>query len=225
MKVAVTLEALNESAVLADVLGRVPAGLDVFLVDDGSTDDTAEVAVRCGARVIRHPGNLGQGLAFVTGIRAVLLHDYDGVVHLDSDGQHNPEDIPKFIQTLQNTDFDVVVGSRILGSQGRTTFLRGLCLPLLTRMVNKATGYRLTDAMCGFRAYRCDALRRAMHIFERYHHPQYNAVEMFIRFGREGLSVCEIPIHVETRRHGASYKGELRYGWNVMVAMLKAVLE
>ncbi|MBS13503.1 MAG: hypothetical protein CME19_18130 [Gemmatimonadetes bacterium] len=224
-EVAVLTEALNEAKGLREVLTRVPGGYDVYLVDDGSTDDTGTVAEACGAKVIRHSVNLGQGLAFATGMRTILGGGYDYAVHLDSDGQHDPADIPRFVKALDETGLDLIAGSRILGGHDRTTVLRGLGLPVLTRVVNRITGYDQTDVMCGFRGYRVEAMRRVIGSFDDYYHPQYNAVEMFIRFSRLGISVGEIPVHVHKRTQGHSYKGEIRYGVNVFVGMMRAFLQ
>ena len=221
MRVLVTIAVFNEEGVLGSVLRRLPPDVDVLVVDDGSTDGTAEIARSHGARVVRHPINLGQGLAVMTGFKAALLHDYDVVVEMDGDGQHDPEDIPRFIEALKSREDDIVVGSRRLGSSYRAPFFRRVFLPFFTWCINRLTGYRLTDSMCGFRAFRTPSLRRVAPVLDRLDEPQYVAAEMFIRFAREGLTVSEIPIHISARGYGVSYKGLLRYGLGVTKAILK----
>ena len=222
----ITSEALNEERNICHVLDRMPAGYNLLLTDDGSTDSTVELARQYPfVRVIRHPVNLGQGLAFVTGLRAAIQLGYRYMIHLDSDGQHRPEDIPKFDEALRAGQGDIIVGSRILGEMNKTTVLRKRFLPVLAEIVNMITKYGMTDPMCGFRGYNLDSMRPHLDIFSSYHNPQHNAIEMFIRSSRRSLRVHEIPITVDARISGLSYKGELRYGWNVLMAILKTYLE
>lgn len=219
-------EAFNEEENIIAFLDKFPQEYQLLLTDDGSIDSTVELARNYSfVKIIRHPVNLGQGVAFVTGLKAAIQLGYRYMIHLDSDGQHNPEDILKFDQALQKNQGDIIIGSRILGEMNKTTLLRKKFLPVLVKIINMITHYNMTDSMCGFRGYRLDKMRQHMNIFSSYHNPQYNATEMFIRASRLGFKVNEIPIEVKKRKSGASYKGELRYGWNVMMALLKTSLE
>jgi len=222
----VTTEAYNEQDNIEKVLSRMPEGYYVVLVDDGSTDRTVEVASRFeNVKVVSHPVNLGQGVAFVTGLKIAIDEGFKYMVHLDSDGQHNPGDIPRFEKELMEGTAEVIVGSRVLGSRGKTTFLRHYFLPVVAKILNLITHYNMTDPMCGFRGYNLDSLRPILSIFDDYHSPQHNAVEMFIRFSRAGIKVKEIPVEAYERSSGTSYKGEIRYGYNVIMAILKTYLE
>jgi glycosyltransferase involved in cell wall biosynthesis len=225
MRTVVTISVLNEEQNIGQVLERIPSNIDVIIVDDGSTDKSVEVARRYGARVVQHCVNLGQGVGVITGFRAALMGNYAVIIEMDGDGQHDPQDISKFLDKLKETGADIVVGSRILGSNYKgAPFFRRTFLPHFTWIINRITGYHMTDAMCGFRAFRVDSLRRVQHVFAQVDEPQYLAAEMFIRFAREGLTVAEIPIHLEARNFGVSYKGLARYGWGVTRAILKTVL-
>lgn len=224
--IVITSEALNEAENIGLVFERVPKGYGVILVDDGSTDNTASIGrVYPFVKVISHAVNLGQGVAFVTGLKAAIDLGYRYMIHMDSDGQHKPEDIPRFEEALRAGGGDIVVGSRILGQMNKTTFLRRSFLPVLARIINGITKYEMSDPMCGFRGYDLDVIRMNLGMFANYHNPQYNAVEMFIRASRRGIRVKEIPVSVDERSSGSSYKGELRYGWNVMVSIIKTYLE
>ena len=101
MKVVVTIGVLNEEENICKVLERIPQGYDVLLVDDGSSDSTVTVAKQYGAKIISHLTNLGQGFAVITSFKAALLNDYDIIVEMDGDGQHDPLEIPKFIKKME----------------------------------------------------------------------------------------------------------------------------
>ena len=223
-KVAVVIAVLNEQQSLGDVLRGIPQGVDVIVVDDGCTDGTASVASSLGARVVRHSVNLGQGVALTTGFRAALMHDYNVIIEMDGDGQHDPGDIPQFVQALDETGCDIVVGSRRLGSSyEEEPFFRRAFLPVVTGLLNLVTGYRLTDSMCGFRAFRAPALRRCHGVLYGTTGRQYVAAEWLIKFSKAGITVAEIPIHLRKRQEGASYKGLVRYGWGVVQSIVRGL--
>jgi glycosyltransferase involved in cell wall biosynthesis len=228
MKIAILTAALNEGRALWKVFESIDEQYDLFVVDDGSSDETAAVARDLGARVIRHCINLGQGYAFITGIKAILGSagtNYEYIIFLDADGQHELSELPKFVEKAKNENLDVVVGSRILGSNYRNApFLRRSFLPFYTCVINALTGYRMTDAMCGFRAFNVTALRRVIQIFDQMLEPQYLASEMFIRFSNAGLKVGEVPINLQDRKIGQSYKGTLRYGLGVLKAIIRTMM-
>jgi glycosyltransferase involved in cell wall biosynthesis len=226
MKVLVAVTAYNEEKNIGSVIERMPTEYDVLVVDDGSSDRTVEIARGLGAMVAVHPLNLGQGPAFITSIKICTSMDYDVFVQIDGDGQHNPQEIPKFIEVLENTDFDIVVGSRLTGKDYKNApFLRKTFLPYFTYAINKITGYNMTDSMCGLRAYRVTSLRKVVKELERMFEPQYLAAEMFIRVAHAGFTVTEVPIELKERLSGKSRKGTFRYGWGVSRAILKTFLE
>lgn len=229
MRVAILTAALNEEVALRELTCHMPHGCDLFVVDDGSTDGTEIVARKYDARVVRHMINIGQGYAFITGIKAIVKASegqYDYIVYLDADGQHDPCEVPKLVQKAQEGDLDVVVGSRILGSNyDAAPFFRRTFLPIYTGIINRLTGYHLTDALCGFRAFRVSSLRDVLEIFDQMLEPQYLAAEMFIRFAKAGLRVGEVPIHMRDRISGFSYKGFFRYGMGVLKAITRTLLD
>jgi glycosyltransferase involved in cell wall biosynthesis len=229
MHIAVLMAALNEEQVLPSVLRKIPCEMDVFIVDDGSTDNTAAVARTHGASVIKSPINLGQGHAFITGLKGILRfwhHTTGCIVFLDADGQHDPDQIPLFVEKMKLTHADIVVGSRILGENYQTApVLRKFFLPYFTWMINRLSGYRMTDAMCGFRAFRLEAVAKNEPILDAMIEPQYLAAEMFLRFARAGLTVTEVPIVMEERKSGASYKGMVRYGFGILRAIVRVFVD
>ncbi|WP_373031372.1 glycosyltransferase family 2 protein [Sulfurovum sp.] len=225
MKVAIITEAYNESRSIGRLLSSISSDFDIFVVDDGSQDNTSSIVKDYNVNLIKHNINLGQAMGFVTGLKCVLMLDYDFVVHLDSDNQHDPKDIPAFVDVLsRDNDCDVVIGSRIIGSQEYTSFLRRMFLPIFNYFITYITGYNITDYLCGFRAYRCSTLRDNMDIFSYFNKPNYNATEMFLLFSLRNFKIIEIPIHVKKRAHGKSTKGELSYGLHIINSIIRYFL-
>lgn len=221
-KILVKIAAFNEEENIGDVLEAMPKGVDVLVIDDGSSDNTVDKALEFGALVIRHPVRLGQGSADVTGFKYAFMKEYDFVVEMDGDGQHDPADIPRFINTLQEGNADIVTGSRVTGSNHPDNSpLRNFFLPYYTKLINYLTGYSLTDGMCGFKAFRMQTLIMHKNIYDQVIETQYLASELYIRFAHRQLSVVEIPIHIDTRKSGTSRKGTLRYGIQVIKIMVR----
>jgi glycosyltransferase involved in cell wall biosynthesis len=162
--IAVVLPAHNEGGVIGGVLSRVPSktgGMTVvsIVVDDGSSDNTAEMASRNGAIVIRHLTNLGVGAATITGLQAAKELGADVVVTMDADGQHDPEEIGTLVRSLVEGPFDVVFGSRLLSPQGMplSRFAANLLLNAVTFAVY---GKIVSDSQSGFKAFAREALER-----------------------------------------------------------------
>ncbi len=116
MRTLVVVPSKNLEDAVGDVVRQVlglDLGLDVLVIDDGSTDDTSRVAREAGAEVIEHPENLGKGAALKTGFEYALERGYEAVVTLDGDGQHDPAAIPQFLEALEKTGADIVIGTRM----------------------------------------------------------------------------------------------------------------
>ena len=227
MNVLVTLTAFNEAQNIGEIIRQInQQKYGCLVVDDGSLDATADIAESLGATVIKHCMNLGQGYAVLTSFKAAIRENCDIIIEMDADGQHDPKEIKSFIEKLENTNVDIVVGSRIKGSnyQGAPTFRKAF-LPHFTRLINRVTGYEMTDAMCGFRAFRKRSLATVEPILNDMLEPQYIAAEMFIRFAKAGLRIAEIPIHLKDRSSGASYKGFIRYGFGVLKAIARTLTD
>jgi len=155
MQLTVLLPAYHEERVIGRVVADIrelypdPAAVEVLVVDDGSKDGTATEAAAAGARVVRHPYNKGNGAAIKTGIRAARG---DVIVMMDADGQHNPSDIPRLLDPI-NEEYDMVVGARSRGSQ---KWYRLLVNTIYNVLASYLTGFRVEDLTSGFRAIRRD---------------------------------------------------------------------
>ena len=153
MKPLVLIPAYNSAEflpkLLPDVKSHVP---DILVVDDGSTDATAEIAESLGVNLLRHPANRGKGAALKTGFAFALENGYDLVITIDSDGQHQPQYIPAFLQAYEETGSDIIIGSRIRDKAS---------MPCPRRFSNWTTSHLLSllirvkieDLQCGFRLY------------------------------------------------------------------------
>jgi glycosyltransferase involved in cell wall biosynthesis len=194
---AVTIMPLyNEEETLAQVLDEVRrhTAAPILVVNDGSTDRSAEILERRGPgiEVITHPLNEGYGQSLIDGFRYAIDGNYDVAVTIDCDLQHEPRLIPLFLERI--TRVDIVSGSRYLpdapSAQDPAPPDRQRINMEITRIINDLTGYRLTDAWCGFKAYRVSGLAR-MHLDERsYGLP----LQVWVQAARLGLTVSEVPV-------------------------------
>jgi glycosyltransferase involved in cell wall biosynthesis len=202
-RVLVVVPAFNEAANLPLVLERLRAcGFrDVCVVDDGSTDDTAEVAGRLGAVVLRCPVNLGIGGAVQAGYLWAREHGFDAAIQIDGDGQHDPAHASDVLAPILDGRADVVIGSRFLGSGGfRSTALRRIGIRYLSWLLRLRCGARVSDPTSGFRA----TGRRAIELFARSYPSDYPEPEAIALALGAGLRLSETPVRMEPRLHGAS---------------------
>ncbi len=155
MTITAILPAYNEEISIGSVVLHARQHADhVIVVDDGSSDRTSEMAKLAGAYVIRHPKNMGKGRALKTGFEYVSLNGAKVVVTLDSDGQHDPEEIPKLVEPILKGEADFVNGSRYMNGNGRNTPLyRRIGQNILDSATNLNTGLQVTDTQSGFRAF------------------------------------------------------------------------
>jgi glycosyltransferase involved in cell wall biosynthesis len=206
--------AVNESQTIAQVIGSIPraipgiACVKVVLVNDGSTDDTVDVAVEAGADlIVHHTTNKGLARAFQSGLDACLANGADIIVNIDADGQYCGEDIPALIVPIVARRADVVIGDRQVATLPHFTPRKRFFQRFGSQMVQIAAGVRVTDAVSGFRAYsREAALRLFVTILFSY------TVQTLIQAGKLGLAVTSVPITArETTRPSRLHRGNLHF--------------
>ncbi|MET7376062.1 glycosyltransferase family 2 protein [Micromonospora arida] len=198
----IIIPALNESGSIADVVGEVRGelpGVDVLVVDDGSTDRTAAVAVAAGALVAKLPYNLGVGGAMRLGYRYARDHDYDVAIQIDADGQHDPRYVPKLVDLLD--DNDLVIGARFAGEGDYT--VRGprrWAMVMLSAVLSRVAHTKLTDTTSGFRA----ANRRVIEMFATWYPAEYlgDTVETLVHTARRGYRIRQVPVAMRKRMAG-----------------------
>lgn len=204
MRVAAIVPAYNEARNLprlAEALRAHAPQLEVCLVDDGSTDETAQVAEGLGWTVLRLPMNLGIGGAVQAGYLWALERGHDVAIQIDGDGQHDPADVGALLAPIRAERADVVIGSRFLSDGGfRSTLVRRAGIRYLSWFLRLRCGARVTDPTSGFRA----AGRDAIALFARYYPSDYPEPEAIALARRAGLRIVEAPVRMRERAHGRS---------------------
>lgn len=203
-KTLVIIPALNEEACIASVVSELIEHVpdcDLLVIDDGSTDRTAEVARDAGAHVVSLPFNMGVGTALRTGFRYADRHGYRRVVQTDADGQHDASQIQLLITELEN-GADLVIGSRFLNGDGHyhVGFVRGTAMHLLRFWTKLALGRTIVDTTSGFRGFGPSLVTR----FARSYPREFlsDTVEALISAGYSGCRIVEVPVTMRPREGG-----------------------
>ena len=189
------LPVFNEVTTVCSVLDEVANySDDILVVDDGSTDGTLDLLrTRKDITLIEHAENQGYGGALITAFNHAIQNNYDVLVTIDCDGQHEPQRIRHFVSESAATGADIVSGSRYLKEFNDNTLPpvdRRKINVDITRLLNEKLGYELTDAFCGFKAYRVDALRKLELTEKGYAMP----LELWVQAWCQSLSVVELPV-------------------------------
>ena len=220
----VILPALNEEAALTDVLRELALacpGLDVLVVDDGSTDATADVARAEGVPVAVLPFNLGVGGALQTGFRYAVAHGYERAVQFDADGQHDPTQVPALLGALDD-GADLVVGSRFAapaaGQEYRVGRMRGGAMGVLRVAVRLLSGRRFSDTSSGFRAFSA----RLLDFYATEFPNEYlgDTVEALLLACQAGFRVVEVPVSMRPRAAGTPSTQNVRLAYHYLRALL-----
>jgi glycosyltransferase involved in cell wall biosynthesis len=190
-RVAAVIPAYHETHHVADVARRTRAQLEhVLVVDDGSNDGTAEQARLGGAEVIVHPRNRGKGETIKTGLHYWLERDMDNIVLLDADGQHLPEEIPRFLEAAsQSPDVKIFVGSRMKDTASMP-FVRRVVNRYMSRTISHACGQEIPDTQCGFRMLHRDVVPEILGGADRFDYE----TEMLLIASRKGYRIVAVPI-------------------------------
>ena len=190
MKFITIIPAYNEEKAIKSVVECALKYGDVLVVDDGSDDNTYNLAKSADVKIVKHEKNMGKGAAIKSGLKEALNSNYDVLILLDGDGQHNPDCIPSFISNMDGNE--LVIGSRFKkGNPENMPVWRKLSNKITTNLIKFGTGYRLTDSQSGFRAISRNAAGLFLDI--KYNDYLYES-EMFYRAARHNIKVSEAPI-------------------------------
>jgi glycosyltransferase involved in cell wall biosynthesis len=198
--------AYNEAGTVARVIGAIhdkAPEFDVVVVDDGSTDATAVQAERAGAKVVRHPFNLGIGGAVQSGFTYALENGYERLVQVDGDGQHDPAELGKLMHVMDSDlGVDMVCGSRFITSDSDyvAPISRRTGIHIFAFLLSRIVGQRVTDPTSGFRLYN----RRGIALFARDYPHDYPEVEAVLMVHFHRLSMREVPVRMFQRGGGVS---------------------
>ncbi|MCG2767700.1 MAG: glycosyltransferase family 2 protein [Anaerolineae bacterium] len=200
-------EAGNIERVITE-LRQAVQGLDFVVIDDYSSDDTAAVAERMGAEVVRLPCNLGYGGAVQTGFRYAIQRGYDYAVMMDSDGQHDPRSVPALLEVVESREADVALGSRFLGRmEYQSSWVRRVGMSIFSHLVSVATGRHFTDATSGLQALN----REVLEFFSRDNYPvDFPDADTIILLHYAGFRVKEVPVTMRERISGESMHASLK---------------
>lgn len=193
MAISVVLPAKNESGAIGQTIEKIlqlQLVDEIIVVNDGSTDNTHDIAEQAGAKVITHPYSKGNGAAIKTGARNATG---DIIVFMDADGQHDANDIFKLIERM-NQGYDLVVGARQKGSQA--SIGRGIANKLYNNLASYMSDHTVEDLTSGFRAVRAEKFREFIYLLPNgFSYPTTSTMAFF----RAGYSVCYVPIHASKR--------------------------
>jgi len=221
-QVFIVIPAYNEAARLGPVLDALlPQYPNVVVIDDGSSDETAQVARQRGAVVLRHVINRGQGAALQTGITYSLRAGAEYIVTFDADGQHNPADLPAMLAPVAAGQCDVTLGSRFLGRAENMPLSRRLLLLAARVFTYLTSGVKLTDCHNGLRVLS----RRAARCLNLRQDRMAHASEIYDQLRTAGLQYREIPVTIsynaETLRKGQSASAALNIAFHYLFGKVR----
>lgn len=224
-RIGVLVPAYDEAESIGAVLDAIPAEVcgiltATLVVDDGSRDDTGDVARAHGAVVARHVINRGGGAALRTGYRLLADSDARIVVTLDADGQHLPSEMERLVKPVASGEVAVAHGSRVLGEAEPNHRAREAGIVFFNKMVSFITRTKVSDCSNGYRAVRADVLPQLVLRQEQFH-----TSEFMIEAIKRGIPAREVPVTVVSRTHGHSKKpAVVRYGMGFANAIVRTWL-
>jgi glycosyltransferase involved in cell wall biosynthesis len=221
-RILVCIPAFNEAKKIVEVINKSKKYADgVVVYDDGSTDDTYQLATAAGATVIKSPKNTGYGTAIRALFQAAREQNADIMITLDSDGQHNPDHIPRLVEPLVTQNFDVVIGSRYLSKDDKEKVprFRSLGIKTITKLTQSASYSGLTDSQSGFRAYNKNALTK-INLFED---GMAVSTEILLRAREKNLLATEVPITVDYESDDTSTHNPIAHGIGVLYSVLQYI--
>ena len=186
-KIFAIIPAYNEQKHINNVVKKAKKYVDeVIVVDDGSKDKTLDNAKKSKAIVLRHLVNLGKGASLKTGCDYAIINKADIIITIDADAQHDPNEIPKFLENIKN--FDIVLTYRKLNKN--MPFILKFGNQIINKTIKYLYGPKIKDSQCGYRAFTAKAYKKL-----RWKSSDYSMEsEMIARIGKYKLSYCEIPI-------------------------------
>ena len=202
MKVLVIIPAYNEEdsivQTVEELISAIP-DLDFVVINDGSSDHTRRICLEHKYNLLDLPANIGLTGGFQTGARYAIQHGYDAAIQFDADGQHDPRFIPRIVACMEETEADIVIGSRFVGHK-KSYSMRMIGSRLISLMIRLTTGIKLSDPTSGMRLFNAKTLR----IFASKNDfgPEPDSIAYLIR---KGAQISEVGVNMRERAAGTSY--------------------
>jgi len=191
LKLIILIPAFNEEVKIKEVIDKLPRNINgvdeinCVVIDDGSSDNTSNVAREAGAVIIKHAHNQGVGSAFISGIEYSLKNNADMVINIDADNQFEPDEIPKLIKPILEKQADFVSGNRFLnGRPNNMPLIKYWGNKAMNKLISYIAGHKYNDVSCGFRAYSREALFN-LNPFGKFTYTQ----ETFLTLSFKGLRI------------------------------------
>lgn len=226
-KILIIIPAYNEETNITEVIEETKTNIpqaDIIVINDASQDSTSLVAKQKGIEVISHVCNLGIGGAVQTGFKYACQKGYDIAIQVDSDGQHNPQEIPRLLKPILNQEADVVIGSRYIKNMGfKTSLARRLGMFFFGVLTSVIVKKRITDTTSGFRAVN----REAMKFLAKEYPVDFPDSETIIILHHAAFRIKEIPVKIRERFSGKSSINLLKsfyYPFKVMISIIAVLL-
>jgi hypothetical protein len=224
-KTCIIIPAYNEAGHIASVLSGIRActDSDILVIDDGSTDSTAAKAQGAGAIVIRHPFNMGYGVALQTGYKYAVKKHYELLVQMDGDGQHRAEDIKELCKPVWAGHCDIAIGSRFLSSAHyRLGILKSLGRRLFCTLIRIFTGERMSDPTSGYQCMNRDVFTYFAADSFPWDYPDANVI---IMLDRAGFRIKEVPVTMRRNVEGrAMHRGLFTIGYYLCTVLLSILV-
>ncbi len=224
MKICAVIPAYNEETTVGNIVQNTKKYIDaVFVVNNRSTDNTARIARENGAIVIDYFAKRGYGAAQYAGQQYAIKQGYEYILQLDSDGQHDPADIPKLIETMESGNWDIVLGSRFLATGYKAfSFTRRIGIIFFSKIISFLGHTKVTDITSGFKIYKVSSLKKLSKPSDL--HP---AIEQITEIAKKRMKIKEIPIVMLPRLKGNSHLSTTRLllypfraTWNILKVLL-----
>jgi len=190
MRTCVVIPTYNEAREIGKLVNEIRRqNLTVLVIDDGSSDNTQELARKNGAEVLRNETNLGKGASLIRGFDYALENNFDAVITMDGDGQHLPQDLPAFVRLAQDSDAAIIIGNR-MGKTKAMPVIRVLTNRFMSWLISIVAGQEIPDSQCGYRLIKKEILREVRFQTRRFEAES----EILIKAARLGFKIGSVPI-------------------------------
>lgn len=190
MRTCVIIPVYNESRAITGLIRQIrQLGLEVIIIDDGSTDDTAKIAEASGVKVLRNESNVGKGASLIKGYNFAVARGFDAVISMDGDGQHSCDDLAVFMRKAEASSCGVIVGNRMTATK-QMPWPRLITNRFMSHLISKITGQYIPDTQCGFRLIKKDLLQKINLSTFKYE----TESEILIQAARFGFKIESVPV-------------------------------